>query len=383
MKKVLVLISLILFSGIYFLTMIPKANATSTVDQYCGNTNLQSYESIHRNGTDYRQAFIPVQNRVNSIAVKVGGNNISGLATLRVYTTPTGTSDPLLRSDRNFTNLDSTVSWYFDDFGDITLIPGTTYYVSLTSSVDFLYWYSVDSAGCTAPGMAYLNGVQQGYKLDFATFGFTYTAPANNNTNSSNSNTNAATNTNTNSATIPAGQSAGSGAVPVTTTSASIKAASGLTALYSSGAANLAWTASTTSDIDGYKIFRSESETTGFTEIGKTVKATVQYVDTNALTVGKTYYYFVRAYKSTAQSASTTTVALLIPETSAATNTNTNRSITPIATDAVDYTDYGTIQLYWILGWVVCVLVVILVAYEIDKKKKGGFVGAKHFRLFK
>lgn len=382
MKKFLVLISLVLISGFYFITLTSKAAAASTADQYCSNSNLQSYESIRRNGTDYRQAFVPTQNRVNNIAVKVGGNNISGQATLRVYSSPSGTDNQLLRSDRTFSNLNSTVVWYFNDFGDVTLTPGTTYYISLASSVDFLYWYSVDSAGCTAPGMAYLNGAQQLYKLDFTTFGFTYTPPQSDDTTSGNSTTTA----DTSSAVSPTGQSTGSNNAPTTTTSAAIKAAEGLKAEYANSAVKLTWTKSATTDIDGYKIFRSEEKTSNFKEIGKTVKATVEYTDNKDLVANKTYYYFVRAYKATVESASTSTIEIKIPEATAATTTaaTIKKGAIPFFTSNTDATtDYSEIELYWILGGVIGTLLILLIAYERERARTIGLLSGKHFRLSK
>lgn len=386
MKKVLVgLLTCIALVSAAF--VYQKAKATdSTQDQYCASGPDSSYETLGNNGVA-EQSFHPTQNRLSYVNLKIGGLNLTGNSPLKVSIL-TNADDTLIDSATTMPTVSTPEirQWVFAT--PLTLDTSNVYKIRLekVSGPAFVYWlYGQGDQSCDGDSRTYgfLGGTRQNWDFNFGTFGFTYTAPANENTNSSNSNTNSVTNSNTNSVTIPAGQSAGTGAAPSTTTSASIKAASGLTALYSTNAANLAWTASTTADIDGYKIFRSEAEKTGFTEIGKTVKATIQYVDTKDLTAGKTYYYFVRAYKTTAQSASTSTVSLLIPEVTATTNTNTNKTITPINASTSDDTDYELIQIYWISGWLIASLLVILIAYEIDQKRKGGFAGAKHFQLLK
>ncbi|PIU24377.1 hypothetical protein COT12_01370 [Candidatus Berkelbacteria bacterium CG08_land_8_20_14_0_20_39_8] len=294
MKKLLVLCSLFLISLACLLTPPQKAAATSSVDQYCSNTNLETYESIHRNGTDYRQAFTPTQNRINNIAVKVGGNGISGTAILRVYTAPTGTDNPVLRSDRNFSNLNSPVSWYFNDFGNVELTPDTTYYLSLMSSVDYLYWYTAAAESCTSAGTAYLNGSQQGYKFDYATFGYSETTAP--------SQESASTSTSTTSTEI------------LGTTSSSIARPTNLTAKYSNNDKGVAlnWAASTTSDIDGYKIFRSKTYSGAASKIATTGKGKTAYVDQDII-AGETYYYQIRAYKGNSQSISSNIENVTVP----------------------------------------------------------------------
>lgn len=289
------------------------------------NSNPQSYESIHRNGTDYRQAFTPTQNRINSVAVKVGGNGISGTAILRVYTAPTGYDNPVLRSDRSFSNLSAAETWYFNDFGDITLTPGTVYYISLNSSVDFLYWYSVSAGDCSPSGMAYLNGIQQGYKLHYSTFGFTEAAAE------------TEAQTGTDSSTTTTGSTGSTETFG--TTSASIAKPTTLTATYSDSdkGVKLAWKASATADIDGYKVFRSESATSGFTKAGQTKKDALTLLDQN-VSAAKTYYYQVRAYKTDSQSVSSNTASATVPADAAPAK--------PVNFKVVDKT-YSSLEVMW------------------------------------
>lgn len=109
---------------------------------------------------------------------------------------------------------------------------------------------------------------------------------------------------------LPAGVTAGNAAAPATPT-ASIKAPTAVTiadvAADQGGLLVLGWKASTTTDIDGYKIFRSTEEKLNFKEVALTVKAILTYTD-NAATIGQKYYYIVRAYKGALESASSSTV---------------------------------------------------------------------------
>lgn len=108
---------------------------------------------------------------------------------------------------------------------------------------------------------------------------------------------------------LPAGVTAGSGAAPAAPTT-SIKQPTELTVADvpadQGGALKLDWKASTTADIDGYKIFRSTEEAANFTEIAKTEKTILTYTDSTA-TSGQKYYYMVRAYKTTKESVSSNT----------------------------------------------------------------------------
>lgn len=302
MKKFLVLCSTlaIVLSG--FFIPIQKATAVSTADQYCMNTNPASYESLMRNepGSNYRQAFTPTQNRINSVAVKVGGNGITGLATLRVFSAPTGFNNELLRSDRNFTNLNAEETWYFNDFGDVTITPGTTYYISLTTSIDFLYWYSVPAGECTPTGMAYKDGAQMGYKLHYSTFGFTEAVADTGTTTGTGTATTATTST-------TSGETLG-------TSTTSIVKPTNLTATYSDTdrGVKLAWKASATADIDGYKVFRYEGNIKTPVKIASTTKDKLEYLDIDVV-AGKTYSYQVRAYKTDTQSVSSNIANATVP----------------------------------------------------------------------
>lgn len=104
---------------------------------------------------------------------------------------------------------------------------------------------------------------------------------------------------------------------PATTTTSSIEKPTQLKAEYSEGA-KLTWTASKTTDIDGYILFRSETTGKNYKKSGQTDKSTLIYTDKTA-EAGKTYYYVARAYKGTGQSASSNEASLAIPANAAPT----------------------------------------------------------------
>jgi len=74
----------------------------------------------------------------------------------------------------------------------------------------------------------------------------------------------------------------------------------------------LTWKASTTKDIDGYKIFRSDKKDTGFLKAGEVTKDKLEFTDKSP-TSGKTLYYQVRAYKTNKQSVSSNTASIDVP----------------------------------------------------------------------
>lgn len=100
-------------------------------------------------------------------------------------------------------------------------------------------------------------------------------------------------------------------ATPATKISAAIKPPSQLAAkdaaMAGTAAINLSWQKSETTNIDGYKVFRSKKEKEGFANIANADKNTLTYTDI----VGdeKTYYYFIRTYKGSEESASSNTAS--------------------------------------------------------------------------
>lgn len=116
---------------------------------------------------------------------------------------------------------------------------------------------------------------------------------------------------------VPTTSSTATGEAPAATVSTSIVKPTGLTATYSDGVA-LTWKASTTADVDGYIVFRSETKGKGYTKLTNVAKAKLDYTDKTAA-ASKTYYYVVRATKGVEQSASSNEATITIPATAAPT----------------------------------------------------------------
>lgn len=385
MKKVLLVLfaAIIVVSGLLFTS---KTKAESEVqDQYC--VAGSGYETLGNNGVS-SQTFVPIENRLSYINLKIGGIGLNGGTSITATILESFNGTVIGSKSVLPTMAESGIrQWVFS--APLTLDTSKTYQIKLEKiGSGTVYWYYGEGdQTCDGNNRTYgfRDEIRQSWDFNYGTYGYNQSVDLPINTNgNANSNTNANANVNTNSVVINAGQSAGSGSAPAAATSALIKAASGLTATYADNAVKLIWTKTTTADIDGYKVFRSEEKTKNFKEIGKNTKTTFEYVDTKDLTANKIYYYFVRAYKGTAESASTETAEITIPEAVAvAANTNTNKSVLPVLSNYIDDTDYEEIQLYWILGGVISILLVLLAAYEIEKTRKGAFVGARHFRLFR
>lgn len=153
------------------------------------------------------------------------------------------------------------------------------------------------------------------------------------------------------------------GDTPLVKTNANIKPPSALSAELDQDkkSINLKWTKSDTSDITGYRIFRSELKTTNFVKIGQTGKSITEYVDISALS-SKTYYYYVRAIKDNDESASSNTVEISLPDA-----TEEAKSAQTIDTDSENVNNdknnsMSIIYLYSGLSIILIILIYIFVA---------------------
>jgi len=199
--------------------------------------------------------------------------------------------------------------WNTFDFADVNL--GDWHFFGIFVSGDYgPQWKYADVSGYGSGYAIWQDNNYYNWDFNFKTWGYNPAAPSGNtNTNSGNTNTNSQT-----------GITSGTGQAPAATTSAYIKVPSELKAedvpADKGGTIKLTWKASSTTTIDGYKIFRSENEKTGFKNITKATKTTLTYTDNNAET-GKTFYYFVRAYKGNEESASSNTANIASVDNSA------------------------------------------------------------------
>ena len=166
----------------------------------------------------------------------------------------------------------------------------------------------------------------------------------------------------TTTSTTQPGITTGTKAAPAAKTSSVIKPPSELLVVNAANetraAIKLSWKLSESTNIDGYKIFRSEQEKEGFTNIALAEKGIAEFTDETVVS-GKTYYYFLRSYKGNAESESTTTIGLsssLLVQQAASTETKSNK-----ITDK---------QLYLLLGAVTLLFAAFLLFYELNWKRK-------------
>lgn len=375
MKKLIIAVSAL---AVFCLCLISigRAKATDSVqDQYCANTDTTSYETVGNNGVA-EQTFHPTKDRLTDVNIKIGGLNFTGDSPLKVT---------ILRNDNNSEIGSATVlptlsgpsirQWTFSS--PLVLDTANVYKIRLEkmSGPATLYWYyGAGDQNCDGDSRTYgfLGGTRQSWDFNYATLGYNQPAET------------PATPASTPASTTPSGQTVGTGNAPATTTSAAIKSPTNLAATFADNAVKLTWTKSATADIDGYKVFRSESKTSNFKEIGKTVKATLAYSDSKDLTISKTYYYMVRAYKVSDESASSSAAQITIPETATLTVSETMKKALPVFFNTnTDVTDWPQVELYWILGGVIGVLIVLLVAYEKERARNVKLLSGRHFRLSK
>lgn len=324
MRRITSMLLSIFASLFVILGFASNANAFPELDQQCSMVG-EDTDLISSGTTPREQSFIPLLNRLEMVNMWWSGPGFAGDQDIKTsilnsskevigYSigAPTFESEgPLIRNAEFSPALE--------------LTPGQIYYiqVDVLDGPNNLFWYR--SAGeCYNRGNATTEGAAQPWDFLFQTYGNMYTAPAA---------TPAPTTPTTTTTTTPSTSSAPStttavtAAAPKTTTSASISVPSNPQAAYDdiNKSAFFSWKASTTADIEGYVISRSEDGTT-FTDLGAVTKDVTSYSDKNVIE-GKTYHYQVRAYKGTIASPTSVVVSVAIPKDVVATaDTNTENA---------------------------------------------------------
>jgi hypothetical protein len=132
-------------------------------------------------------------------------------------------------------------------------------------------------------------------------------------------------------------------------------------------AVDLSWKASITSDIDGYKIFRSETKGKNYNKIGQVAKTLTVYSDKTVL-AGKTYYYIVRAYKDSNQSDSSNEASISVAgNVDIDVATPIDKSVV-LAEDSVSNSNNGYIM--WVLGFLALAMSALLIIIIKRRRKK-------------
>lgn len=289
-KKLWILLVVSFLVGLFALSVQPTAANVSQLDQenQAGSGNI-----LICTGSRMMQTFKPTLNRLDSITINVA--DASGNLNVAIKTnTSEGWQDIATLSNQPATN-----GWNVFDFTDVAVTPENDYAISISGDCSTKWNYS--SSNPYARGYAiWQSNTQADWDFQFQTFGMNISAP-----DDSPADTGDGTTDDTTGNTETLG-----------TTTSAIAKPTNLAAAYTESSptrgVKLNWTGSTTTDITGYKVFRSEAEKTGFVKIGQVTKATLEFLDTN-IAASKTYYYQVRAYKGEEQSLSSNTASAKVP----------------------------------------------------------------------
>lgn len=310
MRKILVSILALVMS----LSLVNTAGAeTEVADQGCmtGYATLQQLV-----GADYRQTFTPSVDRLTAIELELAGDGV-GDVSINLYK-----DGAFVVSSETVPETNGTVR--FDFSGTFNLMVGQEYSIKPKPMAGntSLFWYGSNS--CGYPGVATLSYgakvVELSYDFMFQTHGYNSSTPGG----EEEAGAPPAGGGEEGGSTPPASQVenedlgafGGSANLNIATTpqeetSSEISAPSNLSVSSWNESATLSWEASSTEDIDGYKIFRSTKEDEDFEVVAMVVKDSLNFTD-EVVYEGVEYYYFVRAYKGESESASTETVAVTI-----------------------------------------------------------------------
>lgn len=344
MKKVFSFLFSILFSCGVLLGIFSASNvkAVSTADQSC---DLSGGGGVALLGSGVWQTFTPSKNRLTAVKVNL---SVEGLVDQQISLSVYHGGTLLVNAGTQTTPPDWVNLTFSFSEKEVTPEDGTyRIVVSASGTSDWVF----TASPCYTRGTAYSGGSPMDPATDygFTTYGYDASSPS------------------------PATQdetSTGTSDSPSANTVSNIKTPTSLKAEYvaATNAVKLTWTKSTTTDVDGYKIYRSEEKTKNFKEVGKTAKDIVEFLNDKEVTAGKTYYYIVRAYKASSESVNSNTaeVKIPLPGEAATTSNGTPVSLDTSAISPRDYIDWTQLILLSLLT----VLTGTLIIYEIRKKQK-------------
>ncbi len=309
------IVSMIL--GTLFLAVSNTKAETHTQDKACFNTNTSTFQILQRNGDEYYQPFTPTQNRLDQVVIKLGSNpNGDGGSGTVVMQIRDG-EEIILQKSMDYTNLKSSSPQYFyfnswNEGSVAEITPGHTYNIRLasnqTDSQNWLYWYTTTNCNNDS-NFAYREGAETGYYLNFSTWGWTVSedeGESEEGTETEEDSTLDQTSDANTTDTEVLGESDASIAKPTNLSGEYVE-------LENKRGAKLIWNASTTSDIDGYKVFKSENKNKNYLKIAQTKSDIFEYLDED-IKASTTYYYIVRAYNDALQSYSSNIAEVSTPE---------------------------------------------------------------------
>jgi len=309
-RKILAIVGILVFA----LFLFPQnVSAAEQLDQQC---NAVPDEQVPSGGGSMYQTFKPAFDRLTKISVYIGDENRSDTLALQNEGGTTINSASLTVS---------VVNWYTFTFSQVSEVTsGATYRIAITTPQIMTTWGNVHT-GCYANGQAYLNGGTYGGDWLFQTYGYNYSSGTTQGTSD---------------------QGTGTATTPSSTTSSSIVKPTSPKGEYLADqkGVKVTWGKSTTTDIDGYRIYRSEEKTKGFAKVGEVNKTTLEYLD-KTVTGEKTFYYYIRAYKGTTESNSSDTITVVVPKIEVA--AAKDESVIETA-ESQPPTFLDTLKLYWL-----------------------------------
>ena len=293
-KNLLALVAMLWAVSQFAWSAQPALANTSAIDQqYEGGTGSINILT----GTRNAQTFKPTKTILEKVGVEITTPNGTLHCTIREFTG--GAWVTLVDGGTQA----ATAGWMIFDFADLTVVPEQRYGIFLESEypVSPSLWKYTSTSGYDRGYGIWQNNDKPDWDYNFKTWGYTPDSgvPA------------------TDQASTTTGTTATSGNTPSANVSSAIDKPTNLKAEYSTTTgkvgANLTWTASKTTDITGYVIFRSETKGKGHTKVGTVDKKTLTYLDP-IVAAGKTYYYIVRTTKGDAQSASSNEASVKVSE---------------------------------------------------------------------
>ncbi len=295
----LFLVSLMVVS-IYSINWTEKAYAYQPIDQVNSN-DIDGYWKIKTHQW-LGQTFKPTKNRLDAIGIRASGDGIVNQVSLYLF----DAAGPALLS-QFVIDLPATEGWIYYDFPtDIEITHVNQNHILYVNSPSNDSYWAVATADTYTDGNAIVDSMASvGQDFAFVTYGYDAEAPSED-TGTAITDTSGTTTeqTATNTSGTPA-------ATPAATADTSIKSPANATAIDvpedNGEAIKITWSASATSDISGYKIYRSTSKNTGFVAVGTVEKTILEYIDSTT-ELGKTYYYYVRAHKDKIESSNSNTV---------------------------------------------------------------------------
>jgi hypothetical protein len=302
MKKLYLFLALFIFSFGFCAKALADADQLNLGD----NTNGWWYIKIH---SPVGQTFRPTGDKITHASVLVNGGGSSTTINMEIKNADTNAH---IASSSSFVGSGS--SWIAFSFSGQALVPDGRYVMYLTTDSNTAYWYR--QGDTYSRGYGIVEGVQLAQDFDFTEWSAPYPGGGGEPGAASSPSVTASTVSQPTPAADQSNVASTSNSAPNTNTDSSIKAPSELkisnSATDDKPSLKLDWKKFDTSDIDGYKVFRSDDDKI-FKEVGQTKKTELIFTDVT-VSSEKTYYYYVRSYKGSKQSANSNTVFLTVPK---------------------------------------------------------------------